>query len=281
MKTLTFLLALATSVCLSTPAMALDKPSASDKDKRVLFTDYKTGEVYPINAANGLITTIVFAPGEKVLSYGSGYSTAWEFAARGNHFFLKPKDKQGTTNLVVVTDHHTYLFEVRLGLRKKATFSLTFAYPEEAAKLAEQQAEQNRVKDLMNEEGQTGQTQKTDATVASINRNYTENFGSSRNSVRIAPLEVYDNGQFTYLKFDKQVDFPSVYRVEEGDTETLLNAHVQGDWLVVHGVYEELRLRAGLAVVGIYNEAFEGGGVANHTGVTVPGVEREFIQGER
>lgn len=117
---------------------ALERPTASQYDARVMYTDYKPGQVYPIRAANGLITTITFSPGEKIRDFGSGYSTAWEFQARGNNFFLKPKDFDGATNLVIVTDKHTYLFDVHPGSRAKATYSLTFRYPlEEAAKAQE------------------------------------------------------------------------------------------------------------------------------------------------
>ena len=261
---------------LSSPANALDKPTHSTNDKRLLYTDFKAGEVYPINAANGLMTTIIFAPGEEVKSYASGYSSAWEFAHRGNHFFLKPKDKLATTNLVVLTDKRTYFFEVRLTSRAKATFSLQFAYPGDLAQKAQADAQKQAVKGLLEQDTlPTSNTEsKAEGSQKQLNRAYTENFGASRTSKRIAPLEVFDDGQFTYIKFDRQTDFPAVYRVEEGDTETMLNAHVKKDYLVVHGVYEELRLRAGLGVVGIYNEAYSGTGVANNTGVTVPGLER-------
>ncbi len=64
----------------------------------------------------------------------------------------------------------------------------------------------------------------------------------------------------------------------ENNVETLLNSHVKGDWLVIHGVYKELRLRAGFAVVGIYNEAHTGGGYSSDTGVSLPGLKRELIK---
>ncbi len=35
----------------------------------------------------------------------------------------------------------------------------------------------------------------------------------------------------------------------------------KGQWLVIHGIYKELRLRAGQGVVGIYNDGYSGGGV--------------------
>ncbi len=277
MKKLTVKVIAASLIALSAFSVsALEKPVSSRLDKRVLYTEHKEGQVYPINAVNGVITAIVFADGEKVLDWGSGYSTAWEFAARNNHFFLKPKDFQGTTNLVVVTDRYTYLFDVKLTSNKKnATYSMTFRYPMLEAQKAQEEAKKKTVNALLsnsplNEAAIEDEGQK--------NTLYTENFGSSSLSRDLAPLEVFDDGQFTYLKFDKHTDFPAVYRVADDDEETLLNSHVKGQWLVIHGIYKELRLRAGQGVVGIYNDGYSGGGVRKETGVSVPGVERRLIK---
>lgn len=257
---------------------ALERPTASQYDARVMYTDYKPGQVYPIRAANGLITTITFSPGEKIRDFGSGYSTAWEFQARGNNSFLKPKDFDGATNLVIVTDKHTYLFDVHPGSRAKATYSLTFRYPLEEAAKAQENANKKTVDSLLNQ-SEKEISDKTDSENRSeVNKFYSENFGSSPLSKEIAPLEVFDNGRFTYLKFDRHTDFPAVYRVSENEEETLLNSHIKGDWLVVHGVYRELRLRAGQAVVGIYNETYSGGGAPNDSGVSVPGLKRELVK---
>lgn len=261
---------------MSLSATALDRPAPGKEDKRILTTQFKTSEVYPINAVNGLITTVIFARGEEVLSFGSGFSTAWEFASRGNHFFMKPRGKEGTTNLVVVTNRRTYFFDVKLtGNRKNATYRLLFEYPEEAAAQKAAAAEKAHVQNLLDQSAIPAVT----GEVKAENRAYTMNFGSDRESRRIAPLEAYDNGRFTYLLITANTDFPAAYRVSAGQ-ESLINSHVEGNWLVIHGVYEEIRLRAGNAVVGIYNERFSGG-AADNSEVSVPGLEREIVsQGE-
>lgn len=269
------LIVLFTALFACSNSYAMDKPQSGREDKRVFYTDFKPDEVYPISAVNGLITTIVFAPGETVKNFGSGFSTAWEFAARENHFFLKPREKQGTTNLVIVTDKRTYLFDVKLITNpKNATYRLTFRYPlDEQAKIAANK-EKEHINSLLNESSIPNEAQAKDKD--SVNRNYSMNFGSARNSKRIAPTEAFDDGQFTYLKFSKHTDFPSAYRKVD-EEETLVNSHVQGDWLVLHGVFEELRLRAGYAVVGIYNENYTGGGMHEESGVSVPGLKREVL----
>ena len=258
-------------------ALALDTPTVSKLDRRLYTTAYEENQVYPIYAVNGLVTSIVFAEDEKVDVHTSGFSTAWEFAARGNHFFLKPRAKEGSTNLVVVTNKRTYHFDLRLGWnRKTATYELAFTYPKEEATKRAAASEKERVEARL----KTSATKPASVAEApASNRDYTMNFGEAKSSRRIAPMEAFDDGRFTYLRFGKSSDFPSVYRVVD-ETETLLNAHVEGDWLVVHGIYEALRLRAGQAVVGLYNENYTGGGADTEAGVSVPGLRRVSVGGQ-
>lgn len=78
------------SVFIST-SYALETPQRSKADHRIQYVDYNADDVTRVNAANGFITTIIFAPGEEVTNYGSGYSSAWEFATAGNQFFFETK----------------------------------------------------------------------------------------------------------------------------------------------------------------------------------------------
>ena len=251
---LSAVLAALISFTTSPPAMALKTPLRSSFDHRIQHVSYNAEDVIRVNAANGYITTIVFATGEQVLNYGSGYSTAWEFATADNQFFLKPKDKEGTTNLVVVTNRRIYNFDVYLVENpSNATYKLTFSYPEDerdrAAALAKQQALE----------------QKLDAPDPNIftnphlkNCSYSMNFGESSSSKHIAPVQVFDDGLFTYFKFQPNTDFPAIYRVTS-DGESIVNSHIEQETLIVHGVYAEYRLRAGSDVVGVYNDKFEQG----------------------
>ncbi len=254
-------------------AAALETPRRSTEDHRIQYVNYSADNVVRVNAANGYITTVIFAPDEKVTNYGSGYSTAWEFATSNNQFFLKPKDKDGTTNLVVVTDQRIYSFDVHLVANpQNATYKLTFRYPMD--ELA------NRVK-----AGQEAYIkQRIDAADPDLeqrpglNFNYTMNFGASEGSKRLAPQGVYDNGRFTYMKFKANTDFPAVYSVSS-DGEAIINTHIENEVLVIHGVYPEYRLRTGSDVAGIYNESFnELGGAksAPADGTTVQGLVREI-----
>ncbi len=260
------------SLISATSAFALETPSRSKEDHRIQYVDYSKDNVVRINAANGYITTLVFAPGEKVVNYGSGYSTAWEFATADNQFFLKPKDKDGSTNVVIVTDQRIYNLDVYLVEKpRNATYKLTFRYPQQFIEEQIRKGQESYIK---------GQLEKQDPSIQAnnsyLNMKYTMNFGVSKGSRLIAPVSCYDNGRFTYMKFRDNTDFPAVYRVSD-DGEAIINSHIEDQTLVIHGVYPEYRLRAGADVVGIYNENFDSSNIkTQNSGTTVDGLSRNI-----
>ncbi|MBS5492819.1 MAG: TrbG/VirB9 family P-type conjugative transfer protein [Sutterella wadsworthensis] len=287
------LIALGIGFALSASAVhAANWPTRAKEDARMQYVNYSVDNVTQINAVTGLITTISFEPGETVINYGSGYSTAWEFSTAGNQFFLKPKAEQATTNLVVITDRRTYLFDVRLTWNKsKATYHLQFKYPEEekrraeAAKLAKEKADKRKKKmeqpiiDATAVSPYASLDTKAVQKSCNFNWKYTMNFGSSDVSKSIAPIAVYDDGLFTVIRFDTLTDFPAVYRVLGEDGETLVNRHVdKSGALIIRGVYPELRLRAGSGVVGIYNEGYGEHARTPENASTLQGMSRNIKQ---
>ena len=84
----------------------------------------------------------------------------------------------------------------------------------------------------------------------------------------------YDDGRFTYLRFPGNREVPAVFHVLGDGSETLVNARMEDDLLVVDRVSRKLMLRAGQAVVGLWNEAFDLDGRPPGDGTTVPGVQR-------
>ncbi len=265
-KALLLPIAAAVSAALSSIALAGPVPVPAPGDSRIQSADYSAEAVYPVSAAPGAITTIVFSETEKVLSFGSGYSSAWEFASRGNHFFLKPKARHADTNLVVVTSKRTYHFDLKLvSSPKRSTYSLAFRYPEEEQREAAKRAKTNRTKELLSRSSEGKAVRNTD---------YTMNFGPE-GSRSIAPAAAWDDGVFTYFRFLASDDFPAAYRVTPDGEESLVQSHVEGDLLVLHGVFREVRLRSGTLVVGIYAGDHET--AAERPEVTVPGVRRTVV----
>ena len=299
-----FLAVLAAAAC--NCCYGVSTPTHASGDNRIQFIDFNPNDVTHIKCVNGYITTIVFSQDEAVMNFASGYSTAWQFSHVGNKFFLKPAAPQGTTNLTIVTDKKIYMLDIELVDKPEdATYMLTYRYPDDARKAAAQAkadaaakaAEQRRLADqaavqAAEEKRQQEKAEELGKKLAADdpntvkdnpgnNWNYSMNFGKSAHSHDIAPARVFDNGRFTYFKFANNREIPAVYSVSRDDPddedaiqEAVVNSHIENDYLVVHGVYPEFRLRSGNGVVGVYNETYFGGGRKATNGTTVSGVDR-------
>jgi type IV secretion system protein VirB9 len=260
-------------------AHALDAPDRSPYDGRIQKTAYNEQDVVLIKAVNGLATQIVFAKGEEVVDYGSGYTSAWEFKARGNNFYLKPKSVDASTNLFITTNRRTYSFDLRLvNDKSQVSYRVTFSYPDDVATAKRDESNKRTVADRLNTgivkpDGEGGLQ-----TVIGANYNYTMSVPTG--SEDIMPVAAYDDNHFTVLRFKTNQDFPTVYRRTDSGEESLVNSHVEEGVLVIHGVYKQMVLRAGKSVVGVFNESFDGGGTPVKDGVSVPGVERQIKQEE-
>ena len=105
-----------------------------------------------------------------------------------------------------------------------------------------------------------------------VNSSYS--IAQGKGSEDIVPTLVFDDGRFTYLRFPNNREVPAIFHVLPDGSETVVNARMEGDLLVADRVSRRLMLRAGSAVVGVWNDAFDLDGVAPSNGTTVSGVDR-------
>lgn len=250
------------AVLLPLPALAIQPTYPAEGDARIRYVDYDAANVVKIVARYGRQTFVKFADDERIEDLGGGDTAAWEIgvAQRQNSFFIKPKDRSPNTNITVITNKRFYNFELQLDTGKgQNMYMVWFRYPSEEAKARSATDSRRRAEDML-KKGGAGQAQ---------NRNYT-----MQGSDSIAPIEAWDDGQFTYLRFAPRADFPTVYYVAEDGTETLANNHPEDDLIVVHRVAKKLVLRKGNLVTCIFNESFDPVGAKRPTNTKSPAVER-------
>ena len=72
----------------------------------------------------------------------------------------------------------------------------------------------------------------------------------------LAPSEATDNGRFTVLRFPGGQALPVVHLVEADGQERLAAYDVRGEFIVIHAVAGQIRLRRGREVVCIWNLAY-------------------------
>ena len=266
----------AAAVLATAPAFALDTPKSGPSDPRIKIVDYDPWAVVKITGVFRTATQILLGADEAILHVAVGDATGWDVAAEKNILFVKPKAARPPTNLIVTTSRggetRNYTFELatRAGSSGRNTpdtvFGLRFRYPQDeklvaaSALTAQAAALERRIVEL-----------KLDRAVVEGRRNL--NYGVQGASA-LQPSEVSDNGRFTVLRFPANQPVPAVYQVESSGTESLIPFDVRGEFVVVHAVVRQLRLRRGRDVLCIYNQAFEPYGVNPATGTAAPDVQR-------
>jgi type IV secretion system protein VirB9 len=260
----------------ASPAFALDTPKSGPSDPRIKVVDYDPWAVVKITGVFRTATQILLGPDETILHVAVGDATGWDVAAEKNILFVKPKAARAPTNLIVTTSrggetrNYTFELSTRAGSSARNTrdtvFGLRFRYPQDekaaatSALTAQAAALERRIVEL-----------KLDRAVVEGRRNL--NYGV-QGATALQPSEVSDNGRFTVMRFPGNQQVPAIYQVESSGTESLIPFDVRGEFVVVHAVVQQLRLRRGRDVLCIYNQAFEPYGVNPGTGTAAPDVQR-------
>ena len=285
MKTL-FLMVGAGLVAACVPASAAETPSPTSQDQRIREVVFSDKQVFRIVGVFRSATQIVFSPGERVEHVALGDTVSWEVAPAENSLFIKPRELAGATNLIVMTRSsagvRTYTFELSarrgaIGPRTGDTFfKVVFRYPVEeaaAAKAAATQATYARAVAL-----QAGAVRSAlDLAVLEGKRNM---HYSVQGSSAIQPSEITDNGQFTALRFPNQRELPAFFAVNPDGSEAIVPFDVRDEFVVIHGVFGQLRLRRGKDVLCVFNEAKDFYGRDPKTGTASSVVERT-TEGQR
>tara|TARA_R110001606_G_scaffold241078_1_gene389080 strand:+ start:6784 stop:7653 length:870 start_codon:yes stop_codon:yes gene_type:complete len=260
MKTGHFIATIAITL-IASPAYASETPQPTAEDSRIREVIYSEAQVFRIVGVFRSATQIVFSSGERVEYVALGDTVSWEVAPADNSLFIKPRERAGATNLIVITrsnaGNRTYTFELsarRGGISARTSdtfFKVKFRYPREeaaAAQAAETQAAYAQSLAL-----QSGAIRSAlDLAVLEGRRNL--NY-SVQGSSKIQPSEITDNGQFTALRFPNQRELPAFFAVNPDGSESIVPFDVRDEFVVIHGVYAQLRLRRGKEVLCVFNEA--------------------------
>lgn len=267
------------AIMAAAPAFAEEIPNAGRQDSRIRYINYDTDEVVRINGVFRAASQIVFGEGEAISSVALGDTVSWEVAPADNILFIKPREKAPATNLIVVTKRggtvrtYTFALSARSGAISTGTdaqFVVRFRYPaEEAAAARQAQLQQVQMQMLMVEAGGVKVALEAAAVQGRRNLDY-----SIAGSSDLAPSEITDNGQFTIMRFPRNQQLPAIFTVLPDGSEAVVPYDVRGEFVVVHQVSRQLRLRRGQSLTCIWNNAYDRYGPDNSSGTASPDVER-------
>jgi len=266
-------------------------------DPRLREVIYDPRAVVTVPVKRGMVSLIVLDPDETITEVAAGLGgdctkadAAWCIAAQsgGRNLFIKAKSTAGApNNLAVVTDRRTHSFRFvvlpdadprppvyRLAVKAPAPTPirarvLPLETPSTSPSVA---ALPVMPRPPSPPSPQAIVAERLQAKPQVLNSNYSVSEGE--NSQDIVPTLVFDDGRFTYFRFPGNREVPAVFHVLGDGSEALVNTRMDDELLVVDRVSRRLMLRAGSAVVGVWNEAFDIDGVAPTGGTTVSGVQR-------
>lgn len=272
-------------------ATAAKSAGGSGADPRLRDVPYDPQAVVTVPVKRGVVTLVVLEADEAITEVAAGLGddcskpdAAWCIAAQpgGRHLFIKPKSTAAApNNLAVVTDRrtHAFRFVVLADSDPKApvyrlTVKAAAAEPAIAQPLAPGDTLPPVTLPAMPPlpSPQEVVADRLQARPQVTNARYS--IAEGPGSEDIVPTLVFDDGRFTYLRFPGHREVPAVFHVLGDGSETLVNARMEDDLLVVDRVSRRLMLRAGSAAVGVWNDAFDLDGAPPQGGTTVPGVQR-------
>ena len=268
--------------------LLVDPVSAQETaDPRLREIFYDPQSVVTVFVKRGVVTDIVLDTNEAITDVASGLGadcakpdSSWCVAAQpgGRHLFVKPKSAAGApNNIAVVTDQRTHSFRFVVLADRDARqpvyrLSVKLAMPPLPSMSSQATPAAALVADPVPLSAAELIKQRLSAEPQLVNSSYS--IAEGKDSEDIIPTLVFDDGRFTYLKFPNNREVPAVFQVLPDGSETVVNARMEGDLLVADRVSRRLTLRAGSAVVGVWNDAFDLDGVPPSNGTTVSGVDR-------
>lgn len=232
--------------CITHDAFALRESQPIQLDHRIHVITYQPDEVYKFTGHYRYQSSIEFGQGEEIRTISMGDSTAWMLNPTGNLLFLKPVENDATTNMTIITNMRTYLFELHAKETddisdKNLVFTMRFIYPDsDSVETVQHVTDSVPTPDLEDDRNK-------------YNFNYT-----IAGSDEVAPIRIFDDGEFTYFQFrDKNADVPAFFLVDKKGNEAIINYRTRGDYIVVERVAGRFTLRHGLEVTCVFNEAWQ------------------------
>jgi len=218
-KLFVFLAALTLSF--SPSAGAQVRPQPGNGDPRIQTVMYDPDQVVLLQVPTGYQLTLEFAPDERIENVAVGDSGAWQVTPnkRGDRLFLKPIGG-ATTNMTVVTDARSYVFELSPGSVGSAAFTVRFQYPPAPVPA--------RPEPVASELGRYKLSGDRD----------------------LRPDAISDDGAKTYIVWRPEQTLPAVFVIDRDGRETLADGAMRDGRYVLDSVNDKLLFRTDKKLAG-------------------------------
>lgn len=221
---------------------------AEAADSRLVERAFDPAKVVKIEGRTNIQATIQFGESELIENVAIGDSGAWQVTPnkRANVLFVKPLESRAATNMTVVTNRHTYLFDLVASPSAKPLYVLRFTYPQDDR---DAQAGALAAGGATADELAAATDQYAVVDPAQLNFRW-----QSKGDRKLFPERIYDDGNATFLTWPGDSAVPAILMANEEGLEGPVNYAVRGNTVVVEGVPGQLILRSGRASAMLVNQ---------------------------
>jgi type IV secretion system protein VirB9 len=232
-------LALAVGLSLAPLAASAQSLHVGFGDSRIRTVMYDPDRITPLNAYFGYQMMIRFGEDERIENVAIGDGSTWQITPNkaASLLFVKPVDHASHTNMTVITDRRSYLFELNASAAKPArademTYVVRFVYPPDPV---------------------VRSAPKPLPPAPPERRNVAYTYTGSR---QLLPSVVFDDGHVTYFKWPETTTTPALFLLAADGTESLVNSSFRDGYQVVEQTAPRFRLRDGKEVTTIINDGW-------------------------
>jgi len=208
--------------------------AAQATDNRIRTIPYEADAIVKILGKAGIQSTIEFADDERIENVAVGDSSAWQITPnrRASLLFVKPLTGHSRTNMTVVTDRRTYMFDLVSGEKAAApVYALKFSYPNDKPVQAGKPVQQAATIPPQQQAVMTAEKLHFD--------------WNKKGNGKLLPARMFDDGASLYLAWDKETPLPAILTLSEDRTEGPVNYRMSGEYIVVSPIPQNLVLRYG------------------------------------
>jgi type IV secretion system protein VirB9 len=220
------LAALAVLGCTATSAAA---------DSRIRSMAYDPDHIVQILGKPGIQSTIEFGADERIENVAVGDSNAWQITPnhRASLLFVKPLAARSRTNMTVVTDRRTYMFDLVAGDKwTTPVYALKFSYPNDKP-----------VEPAVKPAGQPASTAVDAQQAAAVTAEKLHFDWQTKGYGKLIPARIFDDGGSVYLSWNREIPLPAILTISEDRKEGPLNYRVSGDYIVISPIPQNMVLR--------------------------------------
>jgi type IV secretion system protein VirB9 len=203
---------------------------ASARDARITTRSYDPSVVVAIDGHVGIESTIEFGPDEHIENVAVGDSATWQVTPNKSArlLFVKPMHIAPRTNLTVVTDRRTYLFDLVSVPKGDPLYMLRFTYPQPLRPPVVSVA-------AIVKPSPPPAPKPVELSMP----------WSGKGRKELLPARMFDDGHSVWLSWPKDRSLPAILTTQADGSEGAVNYSTRGDYIVVDGVPSQLTLRRG------------------------------------